>query len=180
VVALDGTGLTPREELLGGIRDRYGLPVDVPAMMDAYYQEFPPLIPQPAPDTFEALAKARAAGWKVCIVTNGGRRAQVPKISPEVAAAVDGWVLSETVGVGKPDPRILHEAAATVGSRLTPTSWLIGDRHETDVLGAVRAGIRSAWISRGRVWDSSLSYRPTVEVSTVPEAVAEILVRDEA
>lgn len=35
VVELDGTGLTPREVLFGGIKDRYGLPDEVPAMVDA-------------------------------------------------------------------------------------------------------------------------------------------------
>jgi hypothetical protein len=48
VVELDGT-LTSREELFGGIKDRYGFPDDVPAMMDAYYEVFPRLIPQPRP-----------------------------------------------------------------------------------------------------------------------------------
>lgn len=104
VVELDGTGLTPREELFAGIRDRYGLADEVPAMMDAYHEAFPSLIPQPPADTYAALAEARAVGWKICIVTNGGPRAQVPKISPELAAAVDGWVISETVGVGNPTP----------------------------------------------------------------------------
>lgn len=178
VVDLDGTGLTPREVLFGGIRDRYGLVDDVPAIMDAYYQGFPPLIPQPPADTYAALAEARAVGWKICIVTNGGSRAQVPKISPELAAAVDGWVISETVGVGKPDPRILHVAAAEVDCRLTPESWLIGDRPETDVLGAVRAGIRSVWISRGLRRDSLLPYRPTLEASTIADAVPRILAFD--
>lgn len=125
------------------------------------------------------MAEARAVGWKICIVTNGGTRAQVPKISPELAAAVDGWVISEIVGAGKPDPKILRAAASEVGSSLTPDSWLIGDRHETDVLCAVRAGIRSAWVSRGRDWDSVLPYRPTLEATTSADAVSRILAFDE-
>jgi FMN phosphatase YigB (HAD superfamily) len=130
IVDLDGTGLTPRERLFGGIRRRYGLAETVAELIDAYYKEFPPLIPPPSRDDLAALAAARTAGWKLCIVTNGGPQAQVPKISPELAAAVDGSVISEIVGVEKPDPRILEAAAAEVGRCLTPTSWMIGDHHE--------------------------------------------------
>jgi putative hydrolase of the HAD superfamily len=176
IVDLDGSGLTPRERLFGGIRRRYGLAESVAALIDAYYEEFLPLIPPPSRDDLAALAAARIAGWKLCIVTNGGAQAQVPKISPQLAAAVDGSVISEIVGVEKPDPRILQAAAAAVGQRLTPTSWMIGDRHETDVLGAVRAGIRSAWITQGRDWDGSLPYRPDLEAVTFADAMTEILV----
>ena len=177
VVDLDGTGLTPvrcSSAGSGSLRSRGRRAGDHGCLLPGV----PTSHPATARHTYAALAEARAVGWKICIVTNGGSRAQVPKISPELAAAVDGWVISETVGVGKPDPRILHVAAAEVDCRLTPESWLIGDRPETDVLGAVRAGIRSVWISRGRRWDSLLPYRPTLEASTIADAVPRILAFD--
>lgn len=150
-------------------------PPGIETLVADYQAELPRLIPPASEKTLRALRSAREAGHSVCIVTNGSRRTQEPKITPELAAAVDGWVVSEMVGAAKPDTALVLGAADCVGRRLTADSWLIGDRAETDVLGAARAGIRSAWIRRGRVWDGHLPYRPTIEAATVWEAIDRIL-----
>lgn len=175
LLSLDDDAMTPRSRLFAAVRVRYGLRPSIETLVAHYQAELPRLIPPPSEKTPGALRSAREAGHCVCIVTNGSRRTQEPKITPELAAAVDGWVVSEAVGTAKPDPALLLAAADCVGRRLAADSWLIGDRAETDVLGAARAGIRSAWIKRGRVWDSHLPYRPTIEAATVWEAIDRIL-----
>src|SRR5438093_9632542 len=104
LVAVDGDGLTSREDLFVALQQRYALPEDVPTLVDTYLADFPELIPEPTPDTMTALRDARSAGYKLCILTNGGRRTQERKITSALASAVDGWAISEAIGVEKPDP----------------------------------------------------------------------------
>ena len=55
-------------------------------------------------------------------------------------------------GVGKPDVRIFHAAAAAAG--VVPEAVLhVGDDPELDVLGALNAGMQTVWLNRsGQVW----------------------------
>ena len=85
---------------------------------------------------------------------------------------VDGWAVSSLVGARKPEPAHFRSAAEACGSALE--GWMVGDNPEADVGGAVAAGLRSAWITRGRTWELD-AFRPDVSVATVPEAVELIL-----
>lgn len=175
IVDADRDGLTSREQLFAALKARYDLRDDVPVLVTTYLDEFPPMIPEPTADTMSALRDAREAGWSLCILTNGGVRTQARKISSALVAAVDGYVISETIGFGKPDVEAFRAAADAVGRTLNGDTWMIGDRPETDVLGAVQAGIRSAWIARGETWDEGLPYRPTIRADDVRQAVSAIL-----
>jgi putative hydrolase of the HAD superfamily len=140
-----------------------------------YRSDFPRFIPPPTDETLLALQHARTAGFAICIVTNGGRDMQERKIASRLFEAVDGWVISEVIGVRKPDPRILVAAADRVRRQLTAEAWLIGDRAETDIWCAVQAGIRSAWITRGQLWDDRIPYLPTIQAASFGPAVERIL-----
>lgn len=171
----DRDGTASRKVFFNEARTRYGLPHSTDTLVARYQSAIPSFIPPPTHDTLIALREARQGGYKVCIVTNGSRRTQEPKITADLANAVDGWVISEVVGARKPDPAILLSAAECVRQAVTVRSWLIGDRPESDILCASRAGILSAWVKRDQDWDGTLSYRPTVEVRDVSEAVQRIL-----
>jgi putative hydrolase of the HAD superfamily len=173
--SIDEDGDASRTAFFEKVRARLDLIESVETLVEAYRNDLPRLIPPPTGDTLAALRMARENGYKVCIVTNGGRDMQRRKISPDLAQLVDGRVISDDVGVRKPDPAILRAAAASCGEALTASSWMIGDRPETDVLCAWRAGIRSAWISRGRDWDDRRAYRPTIEAATLAGAIGGIL-----
>lgn len=51
-------------------------------------------------------------------------------------------------GVGKPDSRIFHAAASTVGV-VADAVLHVGDDAALDVLGARRAGMQAVWVNRG-------------------------------
>ena len=64
--------------------------------------------------------------------------------------------------VGKPEPIMYQQAMTRLGGSQTDTVAL-GDRLETDILGAVRAGIRSIFVLSGiskREALKGLSYQP--------------------
>ena len=60
---------------------------------------------------------------------------------------VDFLVVSETVGVGKPDPAIFRVALerANVGAR---DAVMVGDSWASDVVGARGVGMRAVWFNR--------------------------------
>src|SRR2546430_4053886 len=58
---------------------------------------------------------------------------------------IDALVTSRDFGVAKPDPAIYAEGARRLGVPLDAT-LMVGDRLDTDVAGALRAGIPAIWL----------------------------------
>lgn len=73
-------------------------------------------------------------------------------------------------GVGKPDARIFHAAAQSVGQ--APQATLhVGDDAALDVQGALNAGMQTAWVNMdARPW--TLDVRPHAAVGTLSELCA--------
>jgi len=60
---------------------------------------------------------------------------------------VDFMVVSEGVGVSKPDPAIFHVALGRAGAR-PEEAVMIGDTWTTDITGARATGMRAVWFNR--------------------------------
>jgi putative hydrolase of the HAD superfamily len=82
-------------------------------------------------------------------------------------------VISEEVGVSKPNPRIFQLAAQRVGMPLNG-GWIIGDSPEADIGGAATLGLPSVWLHRGRSWVES-RFAPTRSADGLIPAVAAVL-----
>jgi putative hydrolase of the HAD superfamily len=102
------------------------------------------------------------------IVTNGSCLSQRGKVRTLELERRAGCVLiSEELGIRKPDPVIFHAAAASLG--LAPADVLyVGDHPEADVIGAAQAGMQTAWLRRGRDW-------PTHLTPAVPDIIVDSL-----
>jgi putative hydrolase of the HAD superfamily len=126
--------------------------VDLPdgahlAYEDAYAPAFR-LAQRLFPDTPGLLAAAEAAGLPVALLTNS---AEAPtRIKLEALDLLDRFdvvVTTDTLGFGKPDPRVYLEACRLLD--LAPDEVVcIGDNLEWDVLGAQAAGLRGLWLDR--------------------------------
>lgn len=98
-------------------------------------------------DVEELLTTAADRGVGVCLLTNSSAEQTDLKLD------AIGWggrfpvVTTDTLGVGKPDPRI-YAAACDVAGTPPHTTVCIGDTLDTDVLGARAAGLRAAWLQR--------------------------------
>ena len=126
------------------------------------------------PSVLTALDLARSAGWTCVVVTNGPTWQQEEKLRRTgLAAHLDGWVVSESVGFAKPDPRIFRLASSTVGASLDG-AWMIGDSPAADVGGGHALGLSTVWLSRGRTWDSD-EFAPTAVVATCVEAIKTVV-----
>jgi HAD superfamily hydrolase (TIGR01549 family) len=98
----------------------------------------------------EATARALAAlrpRYQLGLVTNGPVRTQRAKIERfGLAEVMDALVISEEVGVAKPDPAIFALALRWLG--VAPAAALhVGDSPEFDLAGAAAAGIAAVWVN---------------------------------
>jgi 2-haloalkanoic acid dehalogenase type II len=82
------------------------------------------------------------------LLTNGPSDMQWEKIrSLGFGRAFDAIVVAGDVGIYKPDRRAFEALLARLDVR--PSSALfVGDNHELDIVGAHRAGMRTAWVKR--------------------------------
>ena len=88
------------------------------------------------------------AGRRLGVITNGGADAQRRKlIATGIADRFTVVVCSGDVGVAKPDPRIFAAACERAGADPADCTF-VGDDPETDVGGALRAGMRAVWLNR--------------------------------
>ena len=130
---------------------------------------------RPSERTLAALA-ARAT---LAILSNWPLAATIDRY-----AAAAGWgphlraiIVSQRVGTIKPDPAIFAEARRLLGDPEPKSILHVGDDWAADVVGAVRAGWRAAYV-RSRPHDSplptserDLSVAPDLEIDQVGELV---------
>jgi HAD superfamily hydrolase (TIGR01549 family) len=95
-----------------------------------------------APDAGTALARLRAAGFKLVVVSNanGTLGAHMERLG--LASRFDLVLDSHDEGVEKPDPRFFQIALERSDSR-PETTLHAGDLYEVDVVGARAAGLRA-------------------------------------
>jgi putative hydrolase of the HAD superfamily len=170
---MDADGLTSRWDVADALRERYRLrasPVDLVEALHDGVVEYTRLDPMVAC----ALRIAGDCGWVPVIVTNGALRQQEAKIKGTgLDRYVADWVISEDVGVSKPNPRIFALAAQRVRMRLQ-SAWVVGDSPEADIAGAVAMGLPSVWLHRGRSW-LERRFTPTHTVDGVIPALATVM-----
>ncbi len=88
----------------------------------------------------ESLARLRAAGLRLGVVSNSDGRVEQALQAAGLREYFDVVMDSALLGVEKPDPRIFQAALRALG--VTPEEALyVGDLYEVDILGANAAGI---------------------------------------
>lgn len=119
---------------------------------------------EPWPDSIPALQRL-ARRWPLASLTNGN--ADLTRIG--VQAHFAHHVCSRDVGAAKPDPRIFHAAVAQFGVAAHEVLH-VGDDPGLDVIGARRAGLRTAWINRrGEAWPAELGETPELAFRDLAE-----------
>jgi putative hydrolase of the HAD superfamily len=124
-------------------------------------------------EMFEGVPQALSALRERCrlvIVTNGPVELQEAKLAKfGLREMVDRVVISEAIGMRKPEPAIFHHACSLVN--VTPDEAIhVGDSPELDVKGASEAGLTAVWRrpEYPRHWPDG-SPRPDAEISHVRE-----------
>jgi len=132
-----------------------GEPAEVDAIVDTYSRAFVQTMP-PVEGAGELLAALAGRGFRLAILSNWPLAATIDRY---VAAA--GWdpylacvFVSQRIGTIKPHPAIFAFAAEALAT--PPDAMLhVGDDWAADVVGALEAGWRVAWL-RGQQADTPL------------------------
>jgi putative hydrolase of the HAD superfamily len=123
----------------------------------------------------EAVRRRAAVG----IVSNNVLQEQQDKLQHlGLAAHIDVLVVSEVVGVSKPDPRIFAVALDALDVH-AEEAVMVGDSWAADVLGARGAGLRAVWFNPYRVPppDPDLGVRELYALEPTPDTLALIFAR---
>jgi len=99
-------------------------------------------------ETEAALTALLDAGLAIGALSNAGTALQTAKL--EKAGLLDRVPLLvgvDTLGVGKPDPRVFLEACRRLGTHPARTAY-VGDEADVDALAARDAGLMGVWIDR--------------------------------
>jgi putative hydrolase of the HAD superfamily len=157
LIVRDAGGYTPRDAFIRALQEQHAcLDDDVETLIAALRSQLvahlPPL-DERATTLLTALDEAHVP-WG--IVTNGSSVSQLGKIHHlGLADRAHCIVISEEVGIRKPDAEIFRLASERLGVAVSDVLF-VGDHPEADVAGAANAGMRTAWLRRSRPWPSHL------------------------
>lgn len=96
----------------------------------------------------EDFIRALHGRMKIALVSNGVSAIQRSRLAKcPLTPLFDAVVISEEVGVAKPDPRLLFVALERLGCTDKAQAVMMGDSATADIPAAVRAGIDSIFFS---------------------------------
>ena len=125
--------------------------------------------PGTVPGAKQLLEYLRQKGYRLHICSNGFHEVQSRKLK---SAGLDGYfatiILSEDAGVNKPHKEFFDYAFAKTGAERA-TTIMIGDHYDTDIAGAINAGLDTIFFNRWNVDPSTLERQPDYIVNSLSE-----------
>lgn len=104
---------------------------------------------------------------KIALVSNGVSKTQRGRLAVcEFTHLLDAVVISEEIGVSKPNPAMVRSALTALGCTDPSQAVLFGDSLTADIACARNAGIDSIWLNM----HGKSSDQPTYEVHSLQEA----------
>ena len=116
-----------------------------------------------------SLLNALNGKVKLGIITNGFT--QLQQLRLERTGLSDHFellVISEQIGIAKPDRRIFDHAFSIMGNPARESVLMVGDNLETDILGGINAGVDTCWLNANKK-PSSEHIKPRHEVTSLVE-----------
>ena len=117
----------------------------------------------------ELMDYLKGRGYRMHMTSNGFHEVQYKKLAAcALRDYFDTIILSEDAGVNKPSPAYFDYALKKSGATCQST-LMIGDNLQTDILGALNAGIDALLFNRWSVDVKEASQTPTFVVSNLRE-----------
>jgi putative hydrolase of the HAD superfamily len=118
----------------------------------------------------KCLSDLRSLGYSLGVVTNGKTRNQSDKLrSSGLDSYFDCIVISENVGVKKPDAAIFELALTQLGCNAND-AFFVGDHLKNDYLGALEAGLNPIWF-QGRQAKQTEGTQPELVIQTLGQLI---------
>lgn len=151
-----------------------GMPEDeavrLNAIFDPLYLDYLAMEKELIPDARETLVELRRRGYSIGIISNGFKEVQHRKISRAgLTELIDCVVLSDDIGVTKPDPAIFDHAAQLVGEPHRGRHVMIGDNLSTDIAGSLSAGWHTIWLDLPRCHNAATTPAGAIRISALKE-----------
>lgn len=116
-----------------------------------------------------SLLQALQGKVKMGIITNGFTSLQQIRLERTgLSDMFDLLIISEEVGVAKPDPRIFDYALEKAGNPDRSRVLMVGDTAESDIRGGINAGLSTCWLNPHHQQAPS-DLMPTWTVSSLSE-----------
>ncbi len=94
------------------------------------------------------LCSYLAGKYRLVILSNGIWDVQLPRVANSpIASYMEGIVVSEEAGIGKPDPRIFEYACDKFSFHEKAKILMVGDSAGSDIRGGMNFGIDTIWIN---------------------------------
>jgi len=144
---LEQGGLVWKDLVYARLCEEFGIGQSPESLLAEYEDGFARNV-VPMPGMRATLARLRAQGWGIGVVTNGRSAFQRRTLSAlAIGDLLDVVVVSEECGLRKPDPAIFQLALDALGCQAR-ASWFVGDDPVADVVGARAAGMRALQLVR--------------------------------
>lgn len=158
-------------ERFAQLLDHLSLPRDTAPALGAAYAENLGNHADLLPGALEFI-QALSGKVKIALVSNGISRIQRSRLSLcPFTPLLDAVVISEEIGVSKPDPAMITKALDMLGCANPAEAVMLGDSLSADIGAANNAGIDSIFLSAKGVTSDKATYC----VRTLEEALAILL-----
>lgn len=108
---------------------------------------------------------------KMAIITNGFNALQQKRLqNTDTLHFFDTVIVSEKVGVAKPDPRIFEAAFAEMGEFDKRKVLMVGDTLSSDVQGGINVSIDTCWFNPAGVANDT-GIQPTYEIRSILDLI---------
>ncbi|AUI65963.1 MULTISPECIES: pyrimidine 5'-nucleotidase [Glaesserella] len=128
------------------------------------------IVSKPLPNVMEML-HALHGKVKMGIITNGLEALQQKRLeNTQTVQFFETVVVSEIIGVAKPDPKIFEFAFDQIGNVDKSQILMVGDTLTSDILGANRVGIDSCWFNHTGE-NNKTDIQPTYEITDIRQLI---------
>lgn len=126
-------------------------------------------------DGAQKVVEELQRSYRIGVVTNGLAAVQDKRVRHSVLQPYfETVVVSEELGIAKPNPGIFEYALKTMGVRDKSTVLMIGDSLTSDIQGGINAGLSTCWVNaHGKEHPASI--QPDYEVKHVQELLKILL-----
>ncbi|WP_203641536.1 HAD family hydrolase [Levilactobacillus andaensis] len=117
------------------------------------------------PGARDLLTQLKSAGVHLLVGTNGTKHTQLNRLDGSgIGAYFDAVYISQDVGFNKPDPRFFAPIFAQHPDLTAANTLMVGDRLQSDVLGANNVQLPSIWYNPQHT-ANPVAYQPTFEAA---------------
>ncbi len=142
--------------------DELGMDQDIEAFSDSYlnYISKTSFVTEGAEEVVSSLYRE----YKLALVTNGIYSAQYERLkNSPLKDYFDIFVVSEKIGVAKPDPNFFRYVFKATEHSNKNTALIIGDSLSSDIKGGIDFGIDTCWFNPGKIRNEG-EISPTYEI----------------